>query len=245
MKSSLELIEEVQDLLKERAAYGISVAVSVHEIAKITSNFYEGISDLLKSNVIDRVKLEDLKKASSSLRSELQRLSPLRALRSEKRMEFPISRSIKFASEVFKRKLRDLNISFQYNESEDFEIYARYGAMNQVLTNLFDNSVYWLQFNSNEYKRIEIKLIAKERLLIFADNGPGISDAIRNYLFEPGYSTKIPPSGLGLYICKHYMQSMNGDIYETHGRERISGLADGAQFTLDFEKVPAIKEEAK
>ncbi|MBK7908775.1 ATP-binding protein [Candidatus Pollutiaquabacter sp.] len=244
LKSSLELIEEIQDLLKEKAAYGISVAVSVHEIAKITANFYSGISEMLKANVIDKVKLEDLKKTSASLQSELKRLSPLRAIRNENRIEFPISRSIKFASEVFKRKLEELNIDFSFNEKEDFIVYGRYGTMNQVLSNLFDNSVHWLQFSPSPDRKIEIKLNAKKRTMVFADNGPGISEAIRPYLFEAGYSLKVPPSGLGLYICKYYMQAMKGDIYETHNREKLKGFDNGAQFTLDFEKVPSQKEKA-
>lgn len=246
LKASLELMEEIQDLLKEKAAYGISVAVSVHEIAKITANFYSGISELLKKDVIDRIKLEDLKESSASLQSELKRLSPLRSIRNEKAVEFPISKSIKFASEVFKRKLEDLNISFEFNFKDDFIVYARYGTMNQVLTNLFDNSIYWLRFSDVSNRKIKISLNSKERTLIFADNGNGISQPIRDNLFEPGYSMKTEdPSGLGLYICKYYMKAMNGDIYETHNRERLSGLNKGAQFTLDFEKVPSRKEASK
>lgn len=245
LKASLELMEEIQDLLKEKAAYGISVAVSVHEIAKITSNFYSGISELLQKDIIDKIKLEDLRNASASLQSELKRLGPLRAIRNERAVEFPISKSIKFATEIFKRKLDELNISFEFNPEDDFIVYGRYGTMNQVLTNLLDNSVYWIPFGNATKRKIEIKLNKKKRILIFADNGTGISEAIRNNLFEPGYSLKVPQSGLGLYICKYYMKAMNGDIYETHNRERLKGIEPGAQFTLDFEKVPSRKEEAK
>ena len=49
----------------------------------------------------------------------------------------------------------------------------------------------------------------KDIVNLFADSGIGIDDAIRPYLFEAGYSMKIPPSGLGLYICKAYMNAMN------------------------------------
>jgi signal transduction histidine kinase len=244
LKASLELMEEIQDLLKEKAAYGISVAVSVHEIAKITANFYSGISELLKKDVIDKIKLEDLKSASASLQSELKRLGPLRAIRNEKPVEFPISKSINFAYEVFKRKLEALNITFSYNKEDDFMVYGRYGTMNQILTNLFDNSIYWIPFGAAVKRKIQIKLDKKKRTLLFADNGTGVSEAIRNNLFEPGYSLKVPQSGLGLYICKYYMKAMKGDIYETHNRERLKDFNPGAQFTLDFEKVPSRKEEA-
>lgn len=245
LRESLELIDEVQDILKEKAAYGISVAISVHEIAKITSNFYSGIIDLLKSDVIDRIKLEDLKSASESLRTELTRLSPLRAIRNEKPVQFKLSRSIKFAYEIFRRKLDELNIEFVYDSTQDIDLFARYGTMNQVLGNLFDNSIHWLQFVKSDSRRIILSVDPIDRTLIFADSGTGISDVIRNNLFEAGYSTRVPPSGLGLYICRHFMQAMKGDIYETHKRDRIDGLGAGAQFTLDFERVPSRQEESK
>ena len=65
----------------------------------------------------------------------------------------------------------------------------------------------------------------KHRTIIVADSGPGIDAVILPYLFQPGYSLRVPPSGLGLYICKYYMQSMKGNAYGTLERERIEGLA--------------------
>ena len=93
-------------------------------------------------------------------------------------------------------------------------------------------------------KKIKIQLDRKDRTLTFSDNGTNIDPAIRQYLFEPGYSMRIPPSGLGLYICKSYMHSMNGDIHETVSRERIPEM-EGAQFTIEFENVPMSKELVK
>jgi len=49
---------------------------------------------------------------------------------------------------------------------------------------------------------------------------------------------RIPPSGLGLYIVRYYMQSMKGAAYSTVERERIPEMP-GAQFTLDFGSVPS------
>jgi signal transduction histidine kinase len=127
---------------------------------------------------------------------------------------------------------------------EDFQLYARYSTLNQVLGNLFDNSIYWVMTKPKGNRKIKITLDKTHRTLIFSDSGPGIDSAIKPYLFEPGYSMKIPPSGLGLYICKSYMHAMNGDIHETISRERIPNM-EGAQFTIEFETVPHSKELAK
>ena len=83
-----------------------------------------------------------------------------------------------------------------------------------------------------------MKIDSTDRTILVADSGENIHDSILPYLFQPGYSLKFPPSGLGLYVCKHYMNSMKkrGDIYLAKERDRIKGLS-GAQFLLDFSKV--------
>ncbi|MBK7229838.1 MAG: HAMP domain-containing histidine kinase [Ignavibacteriales bacterium] len=188
--------------------------------------------------------MEDLKNTSNSLKSELKRLSPLRTVRNENRIEFDISKSIKHMFSVYKLKLEKENIEFNANYNEDFQIYTRFTMLNQIIGNLIDNSIYWIVASGNKIKKIEIKLDKENRTLLLADTGTGIEKSIRPYLFEPGYSLKIPPSGLGLYICKYFMHSMNGQIHEVSSREKLSSL-NGAQFMLEFENVPTSKEYAK
>lgn len=244
LKKSIDLIEDVHERMAEHAGFGIAAAVSIHEITKITTNFYNGISQLIKSGQSDKVKLEDLKSASASLKSELKRLAPLRAIRNENRREFNVCQTIQYAFEVFKSKLDKENIQFSFNKDGDFPVYARYSTLNQVFGNLFDNSIYWILASGKKKREIKIAVNPKYRTVVFADSGTGLDNSIKPYLFQPGYSMKIPPSGLGLYICKSYMHSMDGDIHETSSRERIKEI-EGAQFTLEFEKVPKSKERVK
>ncbi len=241
LQKSVKLIEEVQDMFVEQAGFGIAVAVSLHEINKITSNFYNGVSHLIKSGDFNKIKLEDLKATSDSLRSEIKRMSPLRAIRNEQPIQFNIVRSINYVYEVFKRKFKKENIDFKVlNPEEDFNLYGRYATINQVLGNLFDNSIYWINRANGSEKFIHLLLDKKYRTLIVADSGTDISEIIRPYLFQPGYSLKDPPSGLGLYICKTYLNSMKGRIYETAPKDRIPNLS-GAHFTIDFNKTPEKK----
>lgn len=243
LKKSIELIEDVQERLTEHAGFGIAAAVSLHELTKITSNFYNGMTHLLDAGKFDERKMNDLKFASASLKSELKRLSPLRSVRNENRKEFSVLESINYAQEVFKRKLDAEKIQFLTNENNNFQIFGRFTILNQIITNLVDNSIYWISNSKVKERKIYIHLDNKHRTLIIADSGPGIHDTLRPYLFEPGYSLKVPPSGLGLYICKYFMNSMSGSIYETSQKERILNC-NGAQFTLDFLNVPSKKEFA-
>ena len=244
LKKSIEMLEKVQNKFVEQAGFGISVSVSLHEINKITTNFYHSILQLIKSGNIDKFDLEQLKDTSASLKTELKRLGPLRTIRNERSVEFDILRSIKYASEIFKRRMKEKQIEFIIeNPEEKFNIFGRYSALNQVLGNLFDNSLYWIENSDHKEKsKIKIKLNKQYRTLIFADSGLGISDIIRPYLFEPGYSLKIPPSGLGLYICKTYLNSMKARIYETPKKDRLPDMV-GAQFTIDFSRTPKNRDE--
>ncbi len=244
LQKNLDLMEEVQDMLTEQAGFGLGIAVALHEINKVTSNFYYGILDVIKKEKFDKVKLNDLKNTSAALESELMRLSPLRALRNEKDSTFKLSESIEYVSSLFEWQFNKLGITITYNRAEDFEICTRYGAVNQILTNLFDNSGYWLDDPDTKVKKIKLKLNASERTVIVADSGPGIAESILPYLFQPGYSLKEPQSGLGLYVCKHYMNSMKkrGDIYLVKERDRLVNMP-GAQFLLDFSNVAAENEK--
>ncbi|HMG14232.1 MAG TPA: sensor histidine kinase [Saprospiraceae bacterium] len=238
LQKNLEAMAQVQDLLTEQAGFGLGIAVALHEINKVASNFYYGILDVLKKEQFDKIKLEDLKNTSEALGSELMRISPLRALRNEKEITFKISESIEYVKSIFEWQFEKLSINFTFNMEEDFKLTTRYGAVNQVLTNLIDNSCYWLNDPDIEKREIKLLLDAKDRTIIVADSGPGIAKSILTYLFQPGYSLKEPQSGLGLYICKHYMNMMakRGDIYLAKERDRLEDM-NGAQFLLDFSNV--------
>ncbi|NOU46517.1 MAG: sensor histidine kinase [Bacteroidales bacterium] len=245
LEKSIKNLEEVQELFTEQAGFGISVAISLHEINKITSNFYQGILGLLKSKQYDELKLENLKTTSESLQSELKRLAPLRAIRNESNQEFKVCQSIKHVAGIHERKMEAENIRFTIlNPNEDFQIFGRYRALNQIFGNLFDNSIYWIRSANKKENEIVVKLDKIYKTIVFADSGNDISDIIRPTLFQPGYSLRIPPSGLGLYICKSYLNGMKGRIYETPLKDRIPNIS-GAQLTIDFSKTPTNKENIK
>ena len=98
LQQSLKLMQEVQDLLTEQAGYGLSIGVAVHEISKITANFYYGVKALIDSGKLDITKLKELEEASLNIKSELNRLAPQRAVKNEPPIEFNIRKSIDFES---------------------------------------------------------------------------------------------------------------------------------------------------
>jgi signal transduction histidine kinase len=244
MEKSLKAMQHVQDLLTEQAGYGLAVSVSVHEIEKLTSGFYNKVLIVSNGGQLSFKQQEDLKSSLESLRDELRRLSPLRAIRNEAKQEFNVTKSFNFIREVFRKKLEKAGIEFIIDTKKGIPIYARYGALNQVIANLVDNSIYWIEANQSSERVIKIRVDEEYRMVLIADSNGDIDESILPHIFEPGYSLKAPQSGLGLYICKYYIFDMKGNIYLAPKKERISELS-GAQFILDFSKTPAKKEGEK
>ena len=63
------------------------------------------------------------------------------------------------------------------------------------------------------------------------DSGCGMTPAQLEKIFTDGYSTKKGRRGLGLSICKSYMEEMGGSI-----TARSRGVGSGASFLLRFSK---------
>lgn len=78
------------------------------------------------------------------------------------------------------------------------------GAIDQILTNLVNNSLLH-GFDGVERGEIHIRgqaLDANNAMLLYQDNGRGMSEQARHHAFDPFYTTKLGQggSGLGLYI---------------------------------------------
>lgn len=233
-------LDERNEALLEVAGYGIAIAVAVHEIEKITSNLYHGLDSLLeKPSAHDKetyATIDRLHGTAQSLLNELKRIAPLRVTRLERPQEFNIRDAVLVASGAFRTSWDELQINFfPPSKDTDFSIYGSFGACSQVFANLFDNATYWIKNSAAKERRIIVRVNTDTHRVYVADSGPNIDEQMRPYLFEPFYSLKVPPAGLGLYICRFYMRQMKGSIRESHRNERIPGVS-GAHFTLSFPK---------
>ena len=102
----------------------------------------------------------------------------------------------------------------------------------QVFINLLDNAIYWLATTSKKEKKISIILDGKENYMIFADNGPGIHEDDRTYIFEAFYSGKGDEGrGLGLYIARQLLEKNDFKIRLIDDKNKI---LPGANFIIDF-----------
>lgn len=243
MPEWVERKNEGEQSLLETSGFAISISVSLHEITKVSSALYNRAarieSSLPKTSPL-RKEVHEVSELADSLLSELRRLEPLRITRVESPTTFDLEDAIHSAFGIFSVKCRTLGIACRLPKTSGMlRIYGRYGAVSQVFANLFDNAIYWMERSNapKEGHRLELIVDQEARTVLVADTGRGIAESIRPNLFQPFYSLKVPPSGLGLYITKHYMAQLRSTIRLASSVERLKDSC-GAQFLLDFSRAP-------
>jgi two-component system sensor histidine kinase/response regulator len=93
------------------------------------------------------------------------------------------------------------------DDAEDLEISSS-RLLSMVFDNLFRNAV--THAGENPIVTVNIALEDSNVAITVSDNGPGVSDEIRDRLFQRGASTR--GGGLGLYLSRQIINAMNGTI---------------------------------
>ena len=120
----------------------------------------------------------------------------------------------------------DENVELNVQIASETPLYLQKNAIQQVLSNLINNSIEAMQ--AAEYpKRIIVRSWDQHDMhcISVADNGGGIPKSAEKSLFEPFYTTKRNGTGLGLPICMQIMVKHGGDLaYDSRNGETIFTL---------------------
>lgn len=83
-------------------------------------------------------------------------------------------------------------------------------AIFNALSNLVDNSIKAARFNP--CIRLSLSIQGSFYQLTVEDNGPGISESIREHIFEPFYSNRSGGTGIGLAVVHSAIKAGGGEI---------------------------------
>lgn len=96
------------------------------------------------------------------------------------------------------------------------EIYTHPGAVGQIIINLIINSITHAFQNTNRGEMtIKVTMEEQRLVLIYKDNGSGVTEAELEKLFQPFYTTQFDKGGTGLgthIIQTLVVDSLNGSI---------------------------------
>jgi len=134
------------------------------------------------------------------------RLDPLAAGKRSKRKALPLRKTIEEIFEVFRGEMKKSDIAAEVNGPDDFTFLSWHQDIYAIITNLIDNSIYWMNEKKSSEKEITVNIETdgnELRYIDYRDTGPGIEPHLidSEVIFEPQFSTKPNGTGLGLAIA--------------------------------------------
>jgi two-component system, OmpR family, sensor histidine kinase BaeS len=121
----------------------------------------------------------------------------------------------------FSLELKQKGIATKLYIAEDYIIHANCGALQQILTNLMQNTLRYSQAT-------EVTIEATTHKLLFSDNGKGVPSEILPYLFERFYRVDTSRSratgglGLGLAIARELAERQGWAIAAVAGHPGLT-----------------------
>ena len=136
-----------------------------------------------------------------------------------------------------KAQSKELSLVFDKEYKDSIMVYADRERVQQVLTNLIDNSIKYGKASGTT--EVAVDRLNNSRCLVrVTDNGEGVEQKHLGRLFERFYrvdksgSRAVGGSGLGLAIVKHLIEAHNEKIYV----ESQFGVGSEFSFTLEYAK---------
>ncbi len=138
--------------------------------------------------------------------------------------------------ELLEMKATKKNISFDLESKNSVRVNADQEKIQQVLTNLIENSIKYGKVGGTT--EVTIESLTKNKVIVrVTDNGEGIEKNMIPRLFERFFrvdksgARSEGGSGLGLAIVKHIIEAHNEKIYVE------SQIGVGSEFSFTLEKV--------
>lgn len=230
-------------LYQGQATIGKIVNVILHEGRKPLGYFKNQIpvlstwADEIKleydQNLLEKIvaRLSTVKEQSNIFIKLFDKLDPLSAKKRGQKQDFYLKKVFEDVKGVFESELLSQNIEYEIDCADDAKLYGWEEDLYIILTNLIDNSIYWLQGVTDRQKKINIKVVEDENILIieYTDNGPGIEAHLieSEIIFDPEFSNKTGGTGLGLAISGEAIGRNDGELKVIHSDS-------GAFFKLEF-----------
>ncbi len=234
-----QILEDRLKTVEDLAGLGMAVEKSSHDTLRLIILMRENIRNTIKTLTKGECGQDELLQLLSGLDENLsliyddmQIIMPLFKVQRKAVKEVSVLECIKKVTQYFRYEL-DNKIETKVEPiGSDFCVLTNTGLILQVLINLVDNAIYWLNESDCEYKKIYFHIDSINRTLIVADNGKGIREDIVQLIFDEFVSMKSNGRGLGLYIARELLARINASIYVVENdRDKV---LPGANFIIKF-----------
>lgn len=222
-KKEKEIIEQGKEFQKLIIRYrrlstlGQLLENVIHELKNSFAGLSTNIS-IIESYSKDNLKVIDsiraIRDGQKSISQFVNRLKPFAERSNDKKGVLNIKEEIKNIIEIKKSELEKNNIKISLPK-DDLKIAMRGADIFSVISNLIDNSIYWLvEENDIDDRHIYIKFESKDndKIIIFGDNGPNVPTEYKERIFDPYFSLKKNGTGLGLSIIGEIISEYDGSF---------------------------------
>jgi len=181
------LIDELKNSRNDNAIqYAELIRRSTEQVYQLLTNLLEWSKSQMNTTAVKFIPIS-VNKVVSSVIEEIS--------------EMANSKSVKF---------------FYHQDEENLQVMADYNMLRTVLRNMMSNAVKF-SFHGGKVD-ISAKSESEKILISISDTGVGIDDKsiLKLFRLDSNYSTKgtekEPGTGLGLIICKEFIDKMNGNV---------------------------------
>lgn len=238
VKKHNSLMKDRMETVEDLAGLGMAVEKASHDALTLLSKMRGNVKDFkIKAKNEDYINhdliqlLNELDENLNFVYEEMQVIQPLFKNQRKAIKEVSVYECIEKVIKYFRRDLIG-KIDIEIHKDNDIIIKTNTGLILQILINLIDNSIYWVNKNESKQKKITINLNTKNKTLIIADSGSGIREDVAPLIFNEFFSLKSDGRGLGLYIVKEILLRINGEISLL--QEEKEKLLPGANFIIKF-----------
>lgn len=219
-KENSQIVDDIRQtvaIYQGQATLGKIINVILHEGRRPLNFFKNQIPNLnfwakelreeFKPEILDELTpiTDGLGKNAETLVSLFKRLDPLAAAKRGPKKEFNLSNVLFACFQPFENSLIENKITFEIVCPKSFSLYGWEEDIYIIMTNLIDNSVFWMISKDAQQKNINVVVSANSHLdyIDYRDTGPGIEQHLieSEVIFEPEFSTKPNGTGLGLAIA--------------------------------------------
>jgi signal transduction histidine kinase len=238
-KQSENLHMSELQIYRNMATLGISVAVFGHETESAIycmQNDCETALHILSESIIDNEILEkyirNIKKSVNDLQSYSNLITDYLRKRKRERLEVSVNDIVNEVFQHYKYLIEHHKIDLKIHLPEDEVIMIDMYRMDleAILVNFITNAVESLRQVEERKIIVHVQQLPSQAVeILFADSGQGVQRNIKDYIWNPFFTTKPNGLGLGLAIVSDIAEFYNGSV------ELIDGeILPGACFRIEI-----------
>ena len=125
-------------------------------------------------------------------------------------------------------------ITLNLNGLSEVYVFADREQLSRVFINLIKNAIQACSEGRESKVAVSLYTSSEKAIIKVKDNGKGISEEIKDKMFQPNFTTKSSGMGMGLAIVKSIVKNEGGEIFFT------TELNKGSIFTVEL---PVYKNE--